>query len=103
MTQSLNIAIDQDVIDYLNKKKKKILVLDISQSGGGCCPTYEVMDITYKKPEDVALYNASTVEEIEIFITKKAIVAAPVLRFSLENSGLIKHIIAKGLHLKSDR
>lgn len=99
MTQNTMIAIDSEVQDFLIKKKKKTLVLDISISGGGCCPTYEVADISYKKPENISLYNVSITDDIEVYISKMAIVSAPVLRFSLEN-GFVKQIVAKGLNLK---
>ena len=52
MLQNMNITIDPEVKVFLIKKKKKCLVLDISKSGGGCCPTYEVVDISYTKPDD---------------------------------------------------
>lgn len=100
MTQNTIIAIDSDVHDFLTKKKKKALVLDISKSGGGCCPTYEVADITYKKPENEVLYIVSVIEEIEVYISKIATVTAPVLRFSLENVGFVKQIVVKGISLK---
>ncbi len=100
MTQNLNITIDPEVHAYLNKKKRTILALDLLISGGGCCPTFEVADIAYKKPENEALYNSYNIEEIEIYISKKVIVRAPVLRFSLEKMGMIKQIVPKGLSLK---
>ena len=85
MLQNMNITIDPEVKVFLIKKKKKCLVLDISKSGGGCCPTYEVVDISYTKPDDLTVYYTSVVEGIEIYVSIKAIVSAPVLRFSLEN------------------
>lgn len=103
MSQNVNIAIDPEVQAYLKKKKKNCLVLDISKSGGGCCPTYDVADISYKKPDDLTLYNTFNKDDLEIYISNKVIINAPVLRFSLENIGLIKQIIAKGIYLKSDR
>ncbi len=103
MSQNVNIAIDPEVQEYLKKKKKNCLVLDILKSGGGCCPTYDVADISHKKPTDLSLYNTFEKEDIEIYISIKAIVSAPVLRFSIEKMGLVKQIVAKGLYLKSDR
>lgn len=103
MSQNMNIVIDPEVKAYLIKKKKNCLVLDILKSGGGCCPTYDVADISHKKPDDLTLYNTYTTDDIEIHISIKAIVSAPVLRFSIEKMGLIKQIVAKGLYLKSDR
>lgn len=100
MTQSTIIAIDPDVRDFLTKKNKMMLVLDIFKSGGGCCPTYEVADITYKKPEQTMLYNLSIIDDIEVYISKMAIITAPILRFSLENKGFMKQITPKGLNLK---
>lgn len=103
MSQNLTIAIDPEVQAYLIKKKKICLVLDILKSGGGCCPTYDVTEISYKKPVDATRYRSTFIEGVEIFISNKVIINAPVLRFSLENSGLMKQIVAKGIYLKSDR
>ena len=103
MSQNMNIAIDPEVQAYLNKKKRKILVLDLLKSGGGCCPTYDVTEISYKKPVDTTLYRSTFIEGVEIFISNKVIINAPVLRFSMENLGLIKQIVARGIYLKSDR
>ena len=103
MSQNVNIAIDPEVQAYLIKKKKNCLVLDILKSGGGCCPTYDVTEISYKKPVDSTLYRSTFIEGVEIFISNKVIINAPVLRFALEKSGLMKQIVAKGIYLKSDR
>ncbi len=103
MSLNMTIVIDPEVQVQLKKKKKKSMVLDISKSGGGCCPTYDVVDISFKTPEDVTLYHSIVQDDLEIYISKKATVNAPVLRFSLEKTGLIKQIVARGLLLKSDR
>jgi hypothetical protein len=101
--QQTNILIDLEVLAFLEKKNKKCLVLDITRSGGGCCPTYEVADISFKKPDDSSLYNTFFKDDIELYITNNAIIIAPVLRFSLERTGLMKQIVAKGIYLKSDQ
>lgn len=103
MSQNMNIVIDPEVHAYLKKKTKNYLVLDILKSGGGCCPTYDVAEISYKKPEDTTLYRTSSIDGVEVFISNKVIINAPVLRFSLEHLGLMKQIVAKGIYLKSDR
>ena len=103
MSLNITIVIDPKVQAQLKNKKKKCMVLDISKSGGGCCPTYDVADISFKIPEDVTLYHTMVQDDLEIFISKKATVITPVLRFSLEKMGLIKQIVARGLLLKNDR
>ncbi|MGB3368094.1 MAG: hypothetical protein WBA54_11425 [Acidaminobacteraceae bacterium] len=101
MKNSINIKFDDDVLIYLKNKKRSVLTLTINISGGGCCPTIEVVDIDFNIPNNLESYNNLTCDGIDVYISKTAKINTPVLRFKLEKALFFSHIIAVGLNLKS--
>lgn len=102
MEKSLSdIKIDDNVVDYMTKKGKHTLTLDINKSGGGCCPTIEVVEISFKEPENLNAYKCYIEKGINVYVSKQARVTSPVLKFILSKTLFSKQIIPIGLTLKS--
>lgn len=99
MKQHYEIKLDENLVKYLEKKKKNVITLTIKKNGGGCCPTFESADIDLKKPIDINNYNVFNIENIHIYVCKNAKVTAPVLKFELKKSFLLSHIVPLGLSL----
>lgn len=97
---TLEIKITPEVMAYLKKKDKDQFTLDIRTSGGGCCPTIEVAEVIVKAPDNTALYNLYVQDGIHIYISKKARISVPVLKFILKKSFLMTDIQPIGLSLK---
>lgn len=100
MNTNYEIKIDDNVISYLSKKNKKVITLTINQSGGGCCPTFEIADIDLKAPENELIYNQFQINGITVYVSKIAKVTTPVLKFSLEKLLFVSSIVPVGLSLK---
>jgi hypothetical protein len=103
MYSNFKIIIDDSVLDYLKAKNKRVITLSINKSGGGCCPTFDVVDISLRVPSNIEMYNKYEDGNITIFISKLVIIKAPVLRFSLKKSLFFSNIIAVGLTLKDNQ
>lgn len=100
MKNSISIKFDENVVRYLEQKKRNTLTLTINISGGGCCPTIEVADIDFSPPEECDDYNKFNCENINVYISKKAKIITPVLRFKLEKNLFFCRIVPIGLNLK---
>jgi len=100
MKINYKIRIDDNVLSYLEKKKRKVITLTINKSGGGCCPTIEVYDIDLNQPSNIEFYNKFEIDDVTVFVNKIARVTAPILRFSLQKSLFVSSIIPSGLSLK---
>lgn len=100
MKTNYTIKIDDNVIAHMSKKNKKDITVTVKQSGGGCCPTIEAVDVDLNPPSNEDLYHVFHVNNIRVFVSKSARVTAPVLRLSLEKSFFINSVVAQGLSLK---
>lgn len=100
MKNSINIKFDENVLSYLEQKKRNTLTLTINISGGGCCPTIEVADIDFSPPEELGDYNKFECDNINVYISKRAKILTPVLRFKLEKNLFFSRIVPIGLSLK---
>lgn len=98
---SYEIKLSPDVVAYLKQKNKTSLTLDIIVSGGGCCPTFETSQITYKKPQNDQLYLCEKSEGITVYVARLARVQTHVLQFELVTQVIGKRIEAVGLALKT--
>lgn len=103
MYTNFKIAIDDNVLEYLKKKNKKVITLTINKSGGGCCPTFEVADVDLSEPSNMLIYNKYNIGDITVFVSKIAKVTAPVLRFSLNRTFFLSSIVPSGISLKEHK
>ncbi|KNZ43407.1 hypothetical protein [Acetobacterium bakii] len=100
MDQSYGIKIDQTVLDYMKGKGKDVLTLDIILTGGGCCPTMEISEIEFRKPEKPDLYDVYEQNDTTLYISKEAKVITPTLHFILKNNFIGSTVEAEGLSVK---
>lgn len=100
VSKSYGIKIDQSVLDYMDKKGKDVLTLDIILTGGGCCPTMEISEIEFRKPDKTDLYDVYEQNDITLYISKKAKITAPTLHFILKNKFIGSTIETEGISVK---
>ena len=100
MNKSFSIKIDQNVLNYMKKKRKEILTLDIITTGGGCCPTFEIAEVDLLKPKQPELFDDYEQDNITLYISKKAKIPAKTLQFKLEKKLFGATILVEGLSLK---
>lgn len=100
MSKSYGIKIDQSVLDYMNGKEKDVLTLDIILTGGGCCPTMEISEIEFRKPDKTNLYDVYQDNNITLYISKKAKVTAPTLHFILKKNFIGSTVEVEGISVK---
>ncbi|WP_414151266.1 hypothetical protein ACIZ62_04055 [Acetobacterium carbinolicum] len=100
MDKSFKIKIDDTVLAYMSKKKKRDLTLTISSTGGGCCPTFEISEVSLKKPDQSDLFDIFQQNDVTVYISKNVKVIAPTLRFTLKKNLIGATIQAEGLGLK---
>jgi len=100
MNKSYNIEIDQPVLDYLKRKRKNVLTLEISTTGGGCCPTFEISEVNPTVPDKTELFNVYQQNDIIIYISKNAKVIAQTLHFTLKKNLFGATIQVDGIFLK---
>lgn len=96
---SINISIEEGVLNYIEKKNVDCLSVDITMSGGGCCPTFEMAEINLRRPKDLSKYDAYQSNGINIYVEKKAIINSTLV-FSLQKNFLTSSIIVSGLSLR---
>ncbi len=96
----MNIKISEDVIGFLNKKGKKSITLKVLTSGGGCCPTFEIPEVTTSIPENKGIFNHEYIDGIDVYIGKNVKILARFLTFSLSNTKFPKKIIPNGITYK---
>lgn len=96
----MNIKITEAGLEYLEKKQHKVITLEIKTSGGGCCPTFEMEEIYFNPPRDLDEFNEFEVNNLKVFIDKKAKVITPALQFDAEKKLFFTNLIVKGLSLK---
>lgn len=95
------INLTEALIEHMNKKRKSSLTLDINTLGGGCCDTFEALDITFGKPENPDLYHMKSIKEIDIYISRRSRVLAPVLKFDLQKKRFSNKIVVEGIALRN--
>lgn len=96
----MEIKISEQGQDYLNKRGYKIITLEITTSGGGCCPTFESYEISFKPPDGIEHFHVFDVDQIKVYLDKKAKVITPILQFDVEKKLLFSKWIVTGLALK---
>jgi len=100
MQKSFKIKIDDAVLAYMNKKRKKDLTLTISSTGGGCCPTFEISEVSLIKPDRLESFDIIQQNDVTVYISKNAKVIASTLHFMLKKNLIGATIQAEGLSLK---
>jgi len=100
MDKAFQIKMDDAVLGYLDKKRKTALTLTISATGGGCCPTFEIAEVSLTKPDQSDSFNSFQQNDVTVYISKNAKVTAPTLHFTLKKNLLGATIQAEGLSLK---
>ncbi len=100
----MEIMIGDAVRNYLKKKETRDLTLSVHKSGGGCCPIFEVAEVTLGEPEKPDWYRTVEKDGINVHIAKNVRAESPVIRFHLQKNLFTKTVIAEGLKLlKRDR
>ena len=100
MNKSYKIEIDQPVLDYMKRKRKNVLTLEISSTGGGCCPTFEIAEVNLIIPDKTELFNVYLQNDITLYISKKTKVIAQTLHFTLKKNFFGATILVDGIFLK---
>jgi hypothetical protein len=94
------IKIDDAVLNWMRKKRKKVLTLLVNTTGGGCCPTFEIAEVDMYKPDHAEEFELFEQNDITLYIGKNARIAAPTLHFKLKKNFIGATIQAEGLSLK---
>lgn len=94
----MTIKIEDTLRDYLNKKQKKTLRLDIKITGGGCCDTFEMAEVETTPPENTGLYHEEHVDDITVYVSKRAKVLSTLV-FKLQKTLFLNTIEVSGLSL----
>ncbi|HEY5556534.1 CC/Se motif family (seleno)protein [Acetobacterium sp.] len=100
MNKSYKMEIDQPVLDYMKRKRKNVLTLEISSTGGGCCPTFEISEVNLITPDKTELFNVYRQNDITLYISKNAKVIAQTLHFTLKKNLFGTTILVDGIFLK---
>lgn len=100
INKNITIKIDDDVLEWMNKKRKRVLTLQVNTTGGGCCPTFEIADINLFKPDQVENFETFEQNDITVYISKNARISARTLHFMLKKNLIGATILAEGLSLK---
>lgn len=97
--KAFTIKLDKNLLQYLKKKNKKCITLTINKSGGGCCPTFEVIEIISSSPSNTADYSEYNSEGIQLFISNNTRIIASTLRFTLNKTFFIHVIGVEGISI----
>ena len=100
MDNSFKLKIDAAVLAYMHKKGKNDLTLTISSTGGGCCPTFELSEVSLIKPDQLEAFDIFQQNDITVYISKNAKVIASVLHFMLKKNLIGATIQVEGLSIK---
>jgi hypothetical protein len=100
MNKNFTIKIDEAVLMLMHKKRKKVLTLSVNTTGGGCCPTFEIAEVDMYKPDQIENFESFEQNDITLYISKNARIAAPTLHFKLKKNFIGATIQAEGLSLK---
>ncbi|MDD3306306.1 MAG: CC/Se motif family (seleno)protein [Acetobacterium sp.] len=100
MNNNFAIKIDDAVLKWMRKKRKKVLTLSVNTTGGGCCPTFEIVEIDMIEPDQTENFQLFKQNDITLYIGKNARVAAPTLHFKLKKNFIGATIQVEGLSLK---
>ncbi|TYC88198.1 hypothetical protein FXB42_00875 [Acetobacterium wieringae] len=100
MDRSFELKIDNAVLDYMRKKRKSNITLTISSTGGGCCPTFEVSEVSLVKPNRLDEFNIFKQNDVTLYISKNARVIRSTLHFILKKNLIGATIQVEGLSLK---
>lgn len=100
MNKNFTIKIDETVLTLMHKKRKKVLTLSVNTTGGGCCPTFEIAEVDMNKPDHAENFELFEQNDIILYISKNARIAAPTLHFKLKKNFIGTTIQAEGLSLK---
>lgn len=100
MDRSFELKIDNAVLDYMRKKRKSNITLTISSTGGGCCPTFEVSEVSLVKPDQLDAFDIFKQNDVTLYISKNARVIRSTLHFMLKKNLIGATIQVEGLSLK---
>ena len=99
--KDFDITITDATKEFLAKKGKHTITIDVVMSGAACCVNMETADIRLHPPRDPEKFNLYTVDGIDIYLLKSAIVQKPVLTLDIEGALFLKSIVPKGLYLQT--
>lgn len=102
MLSQYEVKLSSELIEHLKNKGKHSITLDINILGGGCCATFESEEITLSEPQDESLYDKIEYDSIQVYVSRKARIIAPVLHFRMHSGLLIKKVMVDGLSIRKN-
>jgi len=97
--KKFSIKLETNLLQYLQKKNKKVITLTVNKSGGGCCPIFEVIEIITSLPSDTTNYSQYDSDGIKLYISNNTRIIASTLRFTLKKVFFINDIGVEGLSI----
>ncbi len=94
------VKVDPEVKAFLSKKNKSCITLEIITSGGGCCPTMELPEISYVSPKEKEKFQYVKVDDLDIYVGNNVRITAPQLKFTLSSMMFLKKIEVAGITYK---
>lgn len=96
------VELDPKVLEFLKKKNRHCLTLNVLQSGGGCCPTIDSVELNYNEPKELEKYHHLELDGIQIYVGKEVKILAAKLHFVLEKSLFGLSIVPVGIQVRGE-
>lgn len=93
--EKMNIQIHEKVKQYLKKKEKDTLTVELEVSDSCCIPA-SLPHVLLDKPKEPDKYDRFEVDDITVYVYKGAVIK-DVLRLNLTNYFLFKEIEVNGI------
>lgn len=97
----MKIMLDESVKNYLKKKKKIAITLNLLRSGGGWCGVIEIPEVNLGAPEEHNMFNKYKVDGVEVYIQKNIKTIKPIITFKARKTLFVTSLYVEGLKLKS--
>ena len=91
----MNIIIEQPVMNYLTKKQKTVLTLEIKTVRGGWCGNIKVQGIGYTEPPSLENYTHHNVNGIDVYVLSN--VTGETITFQVQKALIFKSVYAAGI------
>lgn len=93
--ETMNIIIEDPVMNYLSKKKRTVLTLEIKTVRGGWCGNIKVQGIGYEAPPSLENYSHFEVNGIDVYVLSN--VTGETITFQVQKALFFKSIYAAGI------
>lgn len=95
--ETLNITLDDAVLDYMDAKGKSDLTLMLRRSGGGWCGAMEFPEVELKVPAAPGEYNKYEISGITVYVNKRIKTMNSGLKFRLKKTFFLKNVVVEGV------